>query len=113
MIRVRESCRARGHDHPGPHTGSDIAGPILAPPQPTPTDSARRWLMSVLAATLAYVVADSYINLDRHQHLLIADAGQRHKEWITLCSIRVQRPGRVLAFTLLSCQVAGAKPTSP
>ncbi len=60
MIRVRESCRARGHDHPGPQTGSDIAGPILAPPQPTPTDSARRWLMSVLAATLAFVVAGSF-----------------------------------------------------
>ena len=60
MIRVRESCRARGHDHPGPQTGSDIAGPILAPPQPTPTDSARRWLMSVVAATLAFVVAGSF-----------------------------------------------------
>jgi hypothetical protein len=41
-------------------TGSGIAGPILGPPQATPTDTARRWLMSVLAATLAFVVLGSF-----------------------------------------------------
>jgi hypothetical protein len=45
---------------PAPQTRSDVTGPILAPPQPTPTDSARRWLMSVLAAILAFVVAGSF-----------------------------------------------------
>jgi hypothetical protein len=39
----------------------DIAGgPVFAPPVATPTDTARRWLMTVLAATLAFVVIGSF-----------------------------------------------------
>ncbi len=45
---------------PASQTASDIVSPILAPPQPTPTDRARRWLMSILATTLAFVVAGSF-----------------------------------------------------
>ena len=44
----------------GSDAGSDIAGPILGAPQPTPTDAARRLLMSILAATLAFVVIGSF-----------------------------------------------------
>jgi hypothetical protein len=38
----------------------DVSGPVLAPAVPTPTDSARRWLMTALALTLAFVVVGSF-----------------------------------------------------
>ena len=39
---------------------AEVSGPILAPAVPTPTDSARRWLMTVLASVLAFVVVGSF-----------------------------------------------------
>ncbi len=38
----------------------DVSGPVLAPAVSTPTDSARRWLMTVLALILAFVVVGSF-----------------------------------------------------